>query len=151
MSEKSSRGSDGMSTTLAEEMKDGIARLCGPRAVHDNRESWLARGARRAGISYRQAKSLFYSESEDPSGQVVWRVLHALKELDRKAEEKARESGGTLEGRLDAVEAALAALSRDGFAPRSHGFRDDPDLDRNPLAGSGRRPAVGVPKAGAVD
>ena len=151
MSEKSSRGSDGMSTTLAEEMKDGIVRLCGDRSVHDNRESWLARGARRAGISCRQAKSLFYAESDDPSGQVVWRVLRALKELDRKAEEKARESGGTLEGRLCAVEAALAALSRGDAAAHPHGPRAPADPCRHSLAGSGDRPAVGIPEAGALD
>jgi hypothetical protein len=51
---------------IDDEMKRSIEQLCGPRDFHDTRESWLARGARRAGISYRAAKAFFYREKINP-------------------------------------------------------------------------------------
>lgn len=46
-------------------MRELIAAVAGPRTWSDTRESWLARAARRAGISYRQVKSLWYGEIKD--------------------------------------------------------------------------------------
>jgi hypothetical protein len=43
-----------------------FAVVAGNRAWTDNRKSWIARGARRAGISPRQAKAIFYGEITDP-------------------------------------------------------------------------------------
>ena len=48
-------------------MRELVASVAGPRSWGDTRESWLARAARRAGISPRQAKSLFYAEITDPN------------------------------------------------------------------------------------
>ena len=42
-----------------------VALVAGPRDWSDNRKSWLSRAARRAGISFRQTKSLWYGEITD--------------------------------------------------------------------------------------
>lgn len=46
-------------TVRANEM---LREMCGPRGWNDTRESWLARGARKAGLSLRRARALFYNE-----------------------------------------------------------------------------------------
>ena len=48
-------------------LRELVASVAGPRQWSDTRESWLARAARRAGISFRQAKALFYGEIRDPN------------------------------------------------------------------------------------
>lgn len=67
----------GQLSDIATEMHLSIVDLAGERAWSDTRESWLARAARRAGISYRAAKSLFYKEQADPKFSVVYRVRQA--------------------------------------------------------------------------
>ena len=52
-------------------MRNLIASVAGPRSWSDTRESWLARAARRAGISYRQVKSIWYGEITDPHHRSV--------------------------------------------------------------------------------
>lgn len=42
--------------------RDMLCDLSGPRGWNDTRESWLARGARRAGLSLRRARAIFYLE-----------------------------------------------------------------------------------------
>ena len=42
--------------------RDMLCDLSGPRGWNDTRESWLARGARKAGLSVRRARALFYAE-----------------------------------------------------------------------------------------
>ena len=39
-----------------------LREVCGPRGWNDTRETWLARGARRIGMSPRRARALFYQE-----------------------------------------------------------------------------------------
>jgi hypothetical protein len=63
---------------IAEEMKHAVTMLAGERGWHDTRESWLAGAARKAGISYRQAKAFFYGEAVNPSAEAVERVRAAL-------------------------------------------------------------------------
>lgn len=63
---------------LAEEMHDAIVTLAGGRGWADTREAWLARAARRAGISYRRAKSFFYREVSNPGGNEIEAVRTAL-------------------------------------------------------------------------
>jgi len=46
-------------------VRELVALVAGPRDWHDNRKSWLAKAAHRAGISFRQAKALFYGEIND--------------------------------------------------------------------------------------
>jgi hypothetical protein len=54
-----------------------IGVIAGPKLPGDTGESWLARAARRAGITYRQAKALKYGETTDPKHSVASRVLSA--------------------------------------------------------------------------
>ena len=76
MAEKSS--SEGK-MFCADEMRSAISTLAGERRWHDTRESWLAGAARKAGISYRQAKAFFYGEARNPSVETFERVRAALK------------------------------------------------------------------------
>jgi hypothetical protein len=41
---------------------DMLIDLCGPRGWNDTRESWLTRGARKARLSLRRARAIFYQE-----------------------------------------------------------------------------------------
>lgn len=58
-------------------MKELVAAVAGPRLVNDSRESWLRRGARNAGVSFRQMKALFYGENVNPHSRVARRVRKA--------------------------------------------------------------------------
>lgn len=49
----------GNAMTRAKQM---LCELSGPRGWNDTREFWLARGARRARLSLRRAKAIFYEE-----------------------------------------------------------------------------------------
>ena len=66
-------------TVLADEMHDAIVKLAGDREVFDSRERWLERAARRAGISFRTAKSLFYREGADPRASVIEKIRTAVR------------------------------------------------------------------------
>jgi hypothetical protein len=48
--------------TAVVKARDMLCDLAGPRGWHDTRESWLARGARKAGLSLRRARAIFYQE-----------------------------------------------------------------------------------------
>jgi len=76
--------------SIAAEMHQLIMTLAGPRGENDTRESMLARAARRAGISHRQARALYYGEAKDPKSSVVERVRSTLKKANEKAEAHAR-------------------------------------------------------------
>ena len=92
-------------TALSIEMRERLITLAGPRAWSDTRESWLARGARRAGITYRTAKSLFYCETPDPKSSVVERVRAATAEQEAN---NARKEYAELCGRIARLEATVA-------------------------------------------
>ncbi len=51
--------------------RDLIAAVAGPKDENDTRQSWLARAARRAGISYRTVRAVFYGEISDPDHPCV--------------------------------------------------------------------------------
>lgn len=67
-------------------MRDLVALVAGPRSWSDTRESWLARAARRAGISYRQCKALFYGEIVDPYHRSARLMRDAAEALHRAAD-----------------------------------------------------------------
>jgi hypothetical protein len=97
--EKSSNNSgDGMNAVSPKTL---LADLCGPREIHDSRESWLRRGARLAGVSYRQVKSIFYGEIQNPEHRAVRAIRETLER------EKTRRYGAT-----DDTPAALARRLR---------------------------------------
>ena len=68
-------------STVTEEMRDAIIKLAGERAFLETREVWLARAARRAGITARQAKAFFYRETASPRHQDVEAVRLAVATL----------------------------------------------------------------------
>lgn len=73
MSEKTEKRSG------APTMRDVIAAVAGPRGWSDNRKSWLDRAARRAEISFRACKALYYGEITDPEHKAARRMLAAAR------------------------------------------------------------------------
>lgn len=73
-------------------MRELVAAVAGPRLVSDNRKSWLNRAAKRAGISYRAVKGVFYAEITDQSHYAIRLLRH---EAQRRAE--------TLAGRFETI------------------------------------------------
>jgi hypothetical protein len=69
-------------STVTEEMRDAIIKLAGERAFFETREVWIARAARRAGITARQAKAFFYKESPSPRHHDVEAVRLAVATLN---------------------------------------------------------------------
>jgi hypothetical protein len=81
--------------------KRAIELIAGPYGPGDTRESWLARAARRAGISFRQCKRLYYGESADPKHSVGTKV--------QRAAEKVREQALDLAARYETIAGSLNA------------------------------------------
>lgn len=48
-------------------IRELVAEVAGARSWSDNRKSWLSRAARRAGLSYRSVRALWYGEITDTS------------------------------------------------------------------------------------
>lgn len=96
-------------------MRDAIATVAGPRQWADTRESWLARAARRAGVSFRQAKALFYGEITDPNHLVARRFRDAALEIGRKEARSLADQFESIAGAMNASDqdfyrADIAAL-----------------------------------------
>lgn len=66
-----------------------IETIAGPMLASDTRESWLARAARRASITFRQCKALYYGETADPKHSVASGVIEAAELARREAREMA--------------------------------------------------------------
>lgn len=119
---------------VASEMKHSMMVLAGPRLPSDTRESMLARAARRAGISFRQAKTFFYGEANDPRASVVERVRAAIEKANAGQEAKARAEYERVREQIALLEQRLAALAADaaGEMPsvRLAGVVSDSPVDR---------------------
>lgn len=85
--------------------RDMLCELSGPRGWNDTRESWLARGARRAGLTLRRARAIFYCEpirldadeylGIERAWQAAGVAVEALQHLAREANVSlARAAGG---------------------------------------------------------
>ena len=74
-----------MSETSDGFWKNAIASIAGAMEFSDTRESWLARAARKAGITHRQCKALYYGEIVDPKLSVASGVLRAAEEARSSA------------------------------------------------------------------
>lgn len=66
-------------------LRDLVAKVAGPRQWSDTREAWLARAARKAGISFRQCKALFYGEIVDPNHKSARLMRDAAEEYEKTA------------------------------------------------------------------
>lgn len=120
MAESSSGLGKNVVTSLAAEMKEHLAGLAGPFADSDTRESWLARAARRAGISYRQAKAIFYGETRDPRASIVEQLRRARAAgAARNSEniERLRDDVAKARAVLEVLEARVAAFDADQDRP----------------------------------
>ena len=90
MAEKSSEGA----------MRELVTAVAGTRGWNETLEAWLARAARQAGVTYRQAKALFYREIDDPEHKAARRMKLA-------AERKAKQEAGALAQRFTSIAEAL--------------------------------------------
>jgi len=82
--------------------------IAGPRLASDTKESWLGRAARRAGISFRQCKALYYRETKDPKASVAGGVLQAAK--------LAREEARALASKFESLAGAMNATDQDFYS-----------------------------------
>lgn len=112
--------------SLAVEMQNGIKELGADRKNGGNRETMIAHAARQAGITFRQAKTFFYAESENPRGKAIEAVRAAIA---RKEQEKAASNELTeLRQRIARIEQLL-----DTRAANRH--RSGSSLDRQEDSG----------------
>ena len=120
--------------SIALQMQRDIKLLAGPRRSGDNHESMIARAARAAGISYRQAKTFFYGESDDPRSKSVEAVRAAVAKQEMAGSDELKE----LRERIVRLEHLLDAASANRRRTDDHSGgkvlfgrrREDRDLDR---------------------
>lgn len=86
------------------EMRELVAAVAGPREFSDTRESWLNRAARRAGITYRSAKAVFYAEITNPRHPAIRLLQHAA---DKRA--------GTLASSFEAIARGMESTDADFY------------------------------------
>lgn len=91
-------------------VREIVVAVAGPRNFTDTRETWLRRAARRAGISFRQAKALWYGEITDQNHRSARLMQDAAtkraQDLAGKFEHVAR-SMGTIDPDFYREDAAL--------------------------------------------
>lgn len=106
--------SDGkrMSTT---DWVQEVSWVCGPRLPRDTRESWLSRGAKRAGVTYRQLKALFHRETKDPKFSVGQRVLSTAEQRRNEARKELLELAAKQTNAAD----GLNAIDANFFGPQA--------------------------------
>lgn len=92
-------------------MRELIAAVAGPKGWDETRERWLERASRKAGISFRAAKAIFYQEIADPEHRAIRRLAQAARL--REQERQARADTATSIGKLVALRAALAAIDEE--------------------------------------
>lgn len=97
--------------SIVVEMQTSIYKLAGERRPSDTRESMIARAARAAGISYRQAKSIYYAETENPRAQVIEAVRKAIAQQNLKVEQQATDELTELRSRVSRLEMLIASAA----------------------------------------
>lgn len=97
--------------SIVVEMQTSIFKLAGERRPSDTRESMIARAARAAGISYRQAKSFFYAESQNPRGEAIDLVRAAVAQKNLKIEQQASDELTELKRRIARLEMLIASAA----------------------------------------
>lgn len=105
---KRSESKEKPAVTAVVRARDMLCELSGPRGWNDTRESWLSRGARRAGLSLRRARAIFYCEpirleADEYLGiERAWAdagaAVETLQHLARGANVRADQSDGTRSG-----------------------------------------------------
>ena len=102
-----SESSDGKNMSAAVNWQDRIADIAGPYRPNDTRESWLARAATSAGITFRQCKALFYGEAKRPKQQIAEKIIGAS--------ERARHEASDLASRFETLAGAMNASDEDFY------------------------------------
>lgn len=95
---------------LSEEssMRELVLAAVGPKRDFETRERWIERAARKAGITYRAAKAVFYREITDPEHRAIRRLAEAARL--RQKERAARADAADSFGRLVALRSSLASI-----------------------------------------
>lgn len=90
-------------------VREFVTAVAGPRGWNETRESWLARSARQAGVSYRAAKALFYGEITDPDHKAARRMRDA-------ATKKARQEAANLAAQYQRIAEAMNVTDPDFYS-----------------------------------
>lgn len=90
------------STDLVRACRGWIEAVAGQQSGEDTRESWLARAAKRSGLTYRTIKSLYYGQIEDPHHPAVDQLKSAAQ----------RYAISSLIDRVERIAAELRQLAR---------------------------------------
>ena len=99
--------------TAVAELRDKFITLCGPKSLHDNKKSWLAKGVRAAGITYRTGRGLWNNEVRNPCLSTVKKIEAAYAahlERQRKKQEGIDERIAKLEADLVSLHQELLSL-----------------------------------------
>lgn len=136
MLDKSSR--EQVVSELALEMRDAITTLAGQRGWSETRERWLDRAARSAGITYRQARSLFYCEG-NPRATLIEQVRAAVRRRQKEQLKEAREAYAALIGTIQRAQEALLIRDEDFHSVEIDGLREILGGAHSPLAGEKSR------------
>lgn len=129
---KSSEFKEKSAVPAIELARDMLCDLSGPRGWHDTRESWLARGARRAGLTLRRARAVFYQEpirltadellgimrAHESAHASVAAISHLAREADVRAAEIDGRGGAGAEGKSGPVDAPARGGSAATFGSR---------------------------------
>ena len=105
-------------------MRELVAAVAGPIGFNENRKRWIERAAKYAGVSYRQAKSLFYGEITDPDHKAALRMKQAAGKYE--AERLAQQ----FESLADALNIRDADIHRPDVAALINAARALRGLDR---------------------
>lgn len=109
-------------------VRELVAAVAGPREWSDTRESWINRAARRAGISFRQAKALFYGEITDPFHKSARLMRDAAERLEAAAHRMEATDPDFYRPHIEAHRMAARDLLRLGGGDVGAAVRgDDPD------------------------
>jgi hypothetical protein len=97
------------------ELRTKFLTLCGPKSFHDNKKSWLSKGVKAAGITYRMGRALWNNEAKNPCLQTIAKIEAAhARHIERK-----RQEGTTRDERIEQLEARLLALHSELLALKS--------------------------------
>jgi hypothetical protein len=98
-------------------LRELVATVAGQREWTDTRESWLARAARQAGVSFRQIRSIWYGELTNPNAPSARKLRDAAARAGR-AEARA------LAERFETMARALVAADPDFHSADVHALVD---------------------------
>lgn len=103
-------------------MRELVCAVGGVLQPDEGRKTWLARVARRAGISARSARAAFYGEVRGETHRAG--IEAKLRDVVRKQEKAARDELAELRERVATMERRLMAIDPDFHQPSADGYRE---------------------------